>query len=198
MLKFRGIPYLAFGYGSMYTSGKYEIEKVWYLKDGWKYPIILKSRILNKRRRYTNKFLQRIKDHELNFKILVSFFNDCGETLKEVPYIIGEACPESSMLIVRDRNDNYVGIPGDIKHLFDFSELETSASGNVISAGFNSENQSWYGWSHRAKVGFTYGDKIFEENYGDERTLYKEHGSKTIHSLAEAKQSALNFAAYVS
>jgi hypothetical protein len=198
MLKFRGIPYIAFGYGSLFTGRHYEIEKVWYLMDGWRFPIILKSYILNPKRRYTNRFLKKIKDHKLGFKILINIFNDYGEILEEYEYKIGDKMPPDSMLIIRDSNDNYVGIPPDAEHLFQFSELETSASGKVISAGFNPKTQSWCGWSHRAKVCFTLGDKLFEEDFGDDKTVYTQHGNKNIYTLEEAKQSAMNFAAHVS
>ncbi len=198
MLKFRGIPYIAFGYSSMFSSRKCEIEKIWYLKDGWKFPILLKSRIINSRRRYTDNFLKRIKAHKLGFKILVNIFNDCGETEEIMEYNIGEELPPSSMLMVHDSNDNYIGNPEDTLHLFNFSELETSASGRVISAGYNPKEKCWCGWSHRAKTCFKIGDKLFQEDFGDDKTLYKEHGSKTIENISEAKQAALNFAAYVS
>ena len=68
----------------------------------------------------------------------------------------------------------------------------------VCSIGFNRTEKKWYGWSHRAVVGFGIGDKLFEEDYGDDDTLYIEHGNKTIETLDEAKQSAIKFAEYVS
>lgn len=66
------------------------------------------------------------------------------------------------------------------------------------SIGFNEQEQKWYGWSHRAICGFGIGDKLFEEDYGDEDTLFVEHGRVEIFNLDQAKQAALNFAAYVS
>jgi hypothetical protein len=56
----------------------------------------------------------------------------------------------------------------------------------------------WYGWSHRAMAGFSVGDKLFEEDFGDDHTIYTQHGTKTITTLAEAKLAAEAFAAYVS
>lgn len=46
--------------------------------------------------------------------------------------------------------------------------------------GYSSETDTWYGWSHRAICGFKKGDKIFDPNYGDEKTKFTQHGSKTI------------------
>jgi hypothetical protein len=68
----------------------------------------------------------------------------------------------------------------------------------VCSIGFNLVNQKWYGWSHRAICGFGIGDKIFEENFGNDQTPFIKHGRKVIKTLADAKQAAINFAKYVS
>jgi hypothetical protein len=75
---------------------------------------------------------------------------------------------------------------------------KTSPDHCVCSIGFNPEKQKWYGWSHRACVGFGIGDKIFEEEYGDDHTLFTQHGSETITTLAEAKVAASRFAESVS
>lgn len=64
--------------------------------------------------------------------------------------------------------------------------------------GFCQKDQKWYGWSHRAICGFGIGDKLFEEGYGDEHTLFIEHGEKTIVKLNQARQSAIRFARSVS
>lgn len=66
------------------------------------------------------------------------------------------------------------------------------------STGLDEEKGIWYGWSHRAIVGFEIGDKIFEEDFGDDKTKFKKHGSKTIKTLADAKLSAERFSDNVS
>ncbi len=68
----------------------------------------------------------------------------------------------------------------------------------VASIGYQMEEDKWYGWSHRASFGFGIGDKLFEENYGDEDTKFSQHGSVTITTTAQAKQAAKNFGEYVS
>lgn len=68
----------------------------------------------------------------------------------------------------------------------------------VCSIGLDEKNGIWYGWSHRAIVGFKIGDKIFEEDFGNDETKFTQHGSKTIKNLNDAKQSAINFARYIS
>lgn len=76
-------------------------------------------------------------------------------------------------------------------------ELRTKNS-NVCSIGFNEKENKWYGWSHRAICGFGIGDKLFDQDFGDDRTKFSEHGRKVIKNLEEAKQAAKNFAEYVS
>ncbi len=66
------------------------------------------------------------------------------------------------------------------------------------STGLDEEKGIWYGWSHRAIVGFKIGDKIFEPNFGDDKTEFTKHGSKTIKTLADAKLSAERFSDDVS
>ncbi|MEE8114808.1 MAG: hypothetical protein V3T23_10695 [Nitrososphaerales archaeon] len=66
------------------------------------------------------------------------------------------------------------------------------------STGLDEEKGIWYGWSHRAVVGFEIGDKVFEEDFGDDKTDFKEHGSKTIKTLDDAKLSAERFSDHVS
>ena len=74
---------------------------------------------------------------------------------------------------------------------------ETIPGDEVCSIGYCRMNNKWYGWSHRAIVGFQKGNRIFEERYGNGNTPFIEHGSKTIKSLDDAKQAAINFARYI-
>ena len=66
------------------------------------------------------------------------------------------------------------------------------------STGLDEEKGIWYGWSHRAICGFKIGDKIFEEDFGDDKTKFTEHGSKPIKTLADAQLAAERFSDYVS
>ena len=69
---------------------------------------------------------------------------------------------------------------------------------NVCSIGYSEKDNKWYGWSHRAIVGFGIGDRIFEEKYGDETTLFTNHGDVPITTMEDAKKAASNFAEYIS
>lgn len=66
----------------------------------------------------------------------------------------------------------------------------------------------WYGWSHRAIVGFTIGDMLFEEDClnpespkhieGADDMPYVKLGHTKIETEEQARQAAMNFANYVS
>jgi len=68
----------------------------------------------------------------------------------------------------------------------------------VCSIGFCNKEQKWYGWSHRALFGFGLGDKIFEEEYGNDHTLFSKHGRITIKNMNDAKKASIAFAESVS
>ena len=70
--------------------------------------------------------------------------------------------------------------------------------GKPMGLGFSEKEKKWYGWSHRAIIGFGIGDKIFEPNFGTDKTPYVQHGKKTIRNMDNAKKAAVAFAKYVS
>lgn len=68
----------------------------------------------------------------------------------------------------------------------------------VCSIGFCEKNRKWYGWSHRAIVGFGLGDKLFDPSVNHAKdTPFVQVGTITIKTLAEAKEAARRFAEYV-
>ena len=69
---------------------------------------------------------------------------------------------------------------------------------SVCSIGRSDITGKWYGWSHRAIVGFGLGDRIFEERFGNDHTPFIKHGKKTIKTSADARLAATRFAASVS
>ena len=75
---------------------------------------------------------------------------------------------------------------------------KASPTHSVCSIGFCEREQKWVGWSHRALCSFGLGDKIFEEDYGDDQTPFSQHGKIAVEDLSQAKQAAINFAEYVS
>jgi hypothetical protein len=101
-----------------------------------------------------------------------------------------------------NKNNKYIGPSKLAKNLvknFGIKEFDViDEDDNVCSIGFNPDKGIWYGWSHRAIVGFKIGDKIFEEKFGNDNTLFTKHGKNSIKTLDQAKESAKNFARYVS
>jgi len=97
---------------------------------------------------------------------------------------------------------DYIGNAKDARFLCvkkGLSDLQkANPSHCVCSIGFNKNEQKWYGWSHRAICGFGIGDRIFEDQYGNDDTLFVKHGRKKIKTLADAKLAAKRFAHSVS
>lgn len=75
--------------------------------------------------------------------------------------------------------------------------IKASSKHCVCSIGRGADGK-WWGWSHRAIVGFEKGDRIFQERFGDDHTPFKKHGRKVIKTDADAKLAAKRFAASVS
>ena len=98
---------------------------------------------------------------------------------------------------------DYVGNPKDADYLIKERRIapEIAKEGHsVCSIGFCEKEKKWYGWSHRAIVGFGIGDKIFEEGWSEatDDTPFIDHGPITIEVLEQAKIAAKRFAASVS
>lgn len=102
----------------------------------------------------------------------------------------------------------YIGDPKTARYLCVTRKIKPIRADKkhcVCSIGYCKRQRKWYGWSHRAMVGFGIGDKLFEENYrehADEKVRdhipFLKHGSVVIRTLKQAKQAAINFAASVS
>jgi hypothetical protein len=95
----------------------------------------------------------------------------------------------------------YIGSPRDGRTLVVKRGIKPQYArkdSRVCSIGFCERDQKWYGWSHRAIVGFGIGDMIFEERFGDDKTPFVRHGKRPIRTLKDAKLAAARFAASVS
>lgn len=107
-------------------------------------------------------------------------------------------------ILMKDRyynnQDEFIGNKKDAQYLFKkgIEPIKSNSEHCVCSIGFCKKENKWYGWSHRTIIGFGIGDMIFEECFGNDYTLFTKHGSKTITNMEEAKQSAINFADYIS
>ncbi len=70
----------------------------------------------------------------------------------------------------------------------------------VCSVGYSPRGKRWFGWSHRAIVGFKKGDRVFEERFpgATDKTPFRRHGRLVIETLADARLAAVRFANSVS
>lgn len=79
---------------------------------------------------------------------------------------------------------------------FQNSDLDvTTGVANVARVRFTND---YCGWSHRATSCFQQGDMLFISDYGDDNTLFTEHGTSVIKTPEHARQAAANFAKYIS
>lgn len=76
--------------------------------------------------------------------------------------------------------------------------IDPSKDVHVCQVGWSAPLKKWFGWSHRAMVGFGIGDRVFEAGYGDDSTPFTHHGTVVIENYEQARQAACAFADYVS
>jgi len=108
--------------------------------------------------------------------------------------------PPVKMHSAYNHNGDYIGDIATAQQLCDnygIAPETIDPEHSVCSIGYSAKDNKWYGWSHRAICGFGIGDKIFEENFGDDDTPFVEHGRVTISSMGEAKLAAKRFAEYI-
>jgi hypothetical protein len=103
-----------------------------------------------------------------------------------------DTCPFVILKSAYTLDDRYIGSVEDAEPLFEKGiKPELSSPDNkVCSIGFSDKDKKWWAWSHRAIQGFGVGDKT--------RRMFSEDEEKTIQSLDEAKQAAIEFAEDVS
>jgi hypothetical protein len=192
---YKGIPYIAFGYGAMFTSRDYEINKVWYLFD--EYPVLLKTRLFNHKDKFRSFVREAIQKHP-EMRIVDEYFDDMANEVEAGT--LGAYHHEE----VYAKNDNgmfYLGPLDSAYRKIGMHNFRTSTptkkSGVAAVAKIIGEDK-WCGWSHRAKVCFMKGDRIFDPSYGDEQTIFSEHGYAIIESENDMIEAASRFAKYVS
>lgn len=108
--------------------------------------------------------------------------------------------PQSSVMVMaRNKNGDWMGDKEMGEHLAKYgiaAELRDEDH-DICSIGWSEKHQKYFGWSHRALIGFGIGDMIFEEDFGDDDTPFIEHGTKRIETKEDARQAAINFAEHV-
>jgi hypothetical protein len=109
--------------------------------------------------------------------------------------------PQSSkMIAARNKVGDYIGDKDMANFLAKHgiaAELNCDDH-DVCSIGWSERGQKYFGWSHRAIIGFGIGDMIFEEDFEcDDDTPFVKHGRRRIETKEDAKLAAKNFAEYV-
>ncbi len=137
---------------------------------------------------YRQKIVDTVKDHK-EMEIVYQTFNDRGQD---------DPKGEHGMYSVKTLSDKYIGSIRDAYFITNLIHLKSHKDSNQICCGWNVKDQKAHGWSHRAMASFGKGDRVFDPEFGDDTTVFKDHGEKTIETFQDAIQSALNFAEYVS
>ncbi len=111
------------------------------------------------------------------------------------------------MEVYRNHSGDYVGArhrgrrDGLTKNIFSQGIAPELASPNRNTCTIGRDPDGvWYGWSHRAGVGFRKGDRIFNARWpkSTDKTPLREHGDRVIKTEADAKLAAIRFARSVS
>lgn len=108
--------------------------------------------------------------------------------------------PQSSVMIMaRNKAGDWIGEKDRAEFLAKHGIAAELADEDhdVCSIGWSEREQKYFGWSHRAIVGFGIGDMIFEEDFEDDEVPFVMHGTKRIETKEDARRAALNFAEYV-
>lgn len=150
----------------------------------WSFSYGIHVRLFDTEKPYKQCIVDAIDNHR-DMVICKNYFDSNGYGTDDVNSAVGY------ITVVRTKSGEYLGSIRDAYALIELTDL-------TRCTGWNEKEQKAYGWSHRAKVGFGIGDKLFDENYGDGSTLYTEHGSVTIQTKEQAIESAARFAASVS
>lgn len=129
------------------------------------------------------KQIKKLKDHEL--------YDLWEEEVRETP----DSDP-LIMKVARNKCGEYIGDKEMARVLCEKHGVEPEAleEGGTCVIGWSESEQKYYGWSHRAMYGFKIGDKIYEEEFGDDDTRFDEHGPEDIETKEDARQAAINFA----
>jgi len=193
---YRGIYYPVFGNAVGWENGKYksvisrriggygENYNKW-----WTFSWGIKCKISNTKKPYRQLVIDAIEIHP-EMKIDKEYYDYEDASKLTVPN-----ANSFTMFVVRTNKDEHIGNIESAYFITNLNDLRTyGGDSNQVCRGWDAKKQKAFGWSHRAKVGFGKGDKIYDEKYGDEKTLFTEHGDKKIETYKDAMQSALNFA----
>lgn len=103
------------------------------------------------------------------------------------------------IMAARNKVGDYIGEKRFAESLakHDIAPEMVNEDHDVCCIGWSERERKYFGWSHRAIVGFGVGDMIFEEGFGDGQTPFIKHGRVEIKSRADARKAAIKFAEHV-
>lgn len=150
----------------------------------WKHRKFGLQRHVHKDKPYNlNLLVQMLQKYDLR----LVFFNDTGETTRDVLYLLNNVEGINRPKILKgfleknQPNDNetrietfenadsvYIGDAKDANLLYSkgiYFPEPSSPEHSVCSIGFSKQDNKWYGWSHRAIYGFTIGSECKKGDY---------------------------------
>ena len=153
----------------------------------------IKVRLSNPETPYSLYAVNKICTHS-EMKLGKFFYNDRGEVVDEKDKDV-----EGHIWTVNTKDGLSIG---DIATAYGVCELEKfdtylkddSEDSTTVCCGYSREERKWFGWSHRAFLGFGLGDMVYEPEFGNELTPFLEHGEERIDTLEKAKIAAQRFA----
>ena len=144
---------------------------------------------------------------ETNLKVKIGGWvvkKDAEQKIIGTEFVEDKWDPKSnlSQIIVCTKSDQLVG---DIETGWWFVQNKLIADNDIPGIAYQQHTKSWIGFSQNGAIPFTYGDKIFESNWTGglpQKSLddipFRLRGDKTISSLEEAKQAAINISKHIS
>jgi len=189
---YSGIYYPVFGSSSIFENNKY--RNVYQTLVGgygdnygkfWTFNWGIKCRVWNRDKPYRQKIIDAIENHpEMNLKRV--YFGEQDDV-------------SASVYVVETDKGEYIGDITTAYKLSNLIDFRTCGSESpTVCYGYDQINNRACGWSHRAKICFGKGDKIFEVDGFRIDTPFREHGTEIIETYKDAMKAARNFAEYVS
>lgn len=103
-----------------------------------------------------------------------------------------------TMTVARNKGGNYIGDPSMAEALCGKHGIAPECRDPDVACafGWSEKKQKYFGWSHRALVGFSIGDKVFDADC-DEGLPFIERGKVDIKDKDDARLAAMRFAEYI-
>ncbi len=109
--------------------------------------------------------------------------------------------PDDTMTtdVARTKTGDYIGDPSAAAYLcgkLGIAPDPPRKGASVCNYGWSEKHERYFGWSHRAVVGFALGDMVFDEDC-DGDLPYIERGKAKIKCKDDARMAAQRFAEYI-